>query len=84
MARGRIEINEELCKGCEFCTMVCPYDLIEIAAHFNAKSYRPAIFVDPQQRCTGCTLCGMICPEAAITVFREVKPEPAAATGARR
>ncbi len=84
MARGRIEINEDLCKGCEFCTMICPYELIQIADYYNAKSYRPAIFVDPQQHCTGCTLCGMICPEAAITVFREVKPEPLATAGARR
>ena len=76
MAKGRIEINKELCKGCEFCTMVCPYNLIEIADYYNSKSYRPALFVDPEQRCTGCMLCGMICPEAGITVFREVRVNP--------
>lgn len=73
MAKGRIEINEEKCKGCEFCTMVCPYNLIEMADYYNPKSYRPAKLVDPEHRCTGCMLCGMICPEAVITVFREVK-----------
>ena len=73
MAKGRIEIDEEQCKGCEFCTMVCPYNLIEMADYYNSKSYRPAKLVDPEHRCTGCMLCGMICPEAVITVFREVK-----------
>jgi 2-oxoglutarate ferredoxin oxidoreductase subunit delta len=56
--------------------MVCPYDLIEMADFYNAKSYRPAIFVDPNRRCTGCMLCGMICPEAGITVFREIRVRP--------
>lgn len=78
MARGRIVINQDLCKGCQFCAMVCPYHLIDIAGHYNAKSYRPARFTDPDKRCTGCTLCAMICPEAVITVYREVKaPEQA-------
>ncbi len=76
MAKGHIVIKEELCKGCEFCTMVCPYDLIEMGHHYNAKGYRPAMFVDPDRRCTGCMLCAMICPDAVITVFREVKVKP--------
>ncbi len=73
MAKGRILINEERCKGCEFCTTTCPYHLIQMADHYNAKGYRPATLVDPAGRCTGCMLCAMICPEAIITVFREVK-----------
>ena len=72
MARGRIEINEAMCKGCEFCAMVCPYNLIDFSDSYNANGYRPAILVDPDQRCTGCMLCAMICPEAGITVYREV------------
>lgn len=73
MAKGRIEINQDLCKGCEFCAMVCPKELISLADHYNAKSYRPAQIVDPDGQCTGCTLCAMICPEAVISVYREVK-----------
>lgn len=73
MARGRIVINDTICKGCKFCSMVCPYQLIQMADYYNSKSYRPAILVDPQGRCTGCMLCAMICPDAAITVFRKVK-----------
>ena len=77
MAKGRIEINEALCKGCEFCAMVCPKELITLADHYKAKGYRPALLVDPDEQCTGCTLCAMICPDAVITVYREVKMKPA-------
>ena len=78
MAKGRIVIEEELCKGCELCTTVCPYQLIHLSDQYNAKGYMPAILVDPEGRCTGCTLCAMICPDTVITVFREVKTRPVA------
>jgi 2-oxoglutarate ferredoxin oxidoreductase subunit delta len=77
MAKGRIVVNEEMCKGCELCTTVCPYDLIQMADHYNTKGYKPAVLVDPEQRCTGCTLCAMICPDAVITVFRAKYPRSA-------
>lgn len=76
MAKGRIVVNDEMCKGCELCTLVCPYDLIQMADHYNAKGYRPATLTDPEVRCTGCMLCAMICPDTVITVFREVKVKP--------
>ena len=73
MAKGRILINEERCKGCQLCFNVCPRQLIQAADHYNSKGYQPALFIDPDQDCTACTLCAMICPEAAITVFRLIK-----------
>lgn len=76
MAKGRIVVDEETCKGCELCTTVCPYQLIQMSDDYNSKGYRPAMLVDPDARCTGCTLCAMICPDAVITVFREVKAKP--------
>jgi 2-oxoglutarate ferredoxin oxidoreductase subunit delta len=76
MAKGHIVINETLCKGCEFCAMVCPQELIAAADYFNAKGYHPALFTDLDNRCTGCTLCAMICPDAVITVYRAVKAKP--------
>ena len=33
--------NEERCKGCELCTIVCPKKIIVMANHFNSKGYRP-------------------------------------------
>ncbi len=73
MAKGRIEVDEELCKGCELCTFVCPQNVIEMGNFYNAKGYKPAVLVDPDNRCTGCTLCAMVCPDAVITVYRNVK-----------
>ncbi|UCC88505.1 MAG: ferredoxin family protein [Anaerolineales bacterium] len=73
LAKGRIVIDQEMCKGCELCTTTCPYDLIHLAEQYNAKGYRPATLVDPDGRCTGCTLCAMMCPDAVITVLRHVK-----------
>lgn len=73
MAKGRIMIDEEKCKGCELCLMVCPYELIQLASPYNSKGYRPARLVDPNQRCTGCMLCAMFCPDAVITVLREMR-----------
>lgn len=76
MARGRIEIDESLCKGCGLCTMVCPKDLIRLAeARLTPKGYHPAELVDVDQECTGCVICSLICPDAAISVFRYVQQE---------
>jgi 2-oxoglutarate ferredoxin oxidoreductase subunit delta len=73
MAKGRIEVSEALCKGCELCTSVCPKDVIHMATdRFTPKGYHPAALVDPNGDCTGCAICAVICPDAAITVFRWV------------
>jgi 2-oxoglutarate ferredoxin oxidoreductase subunit delta len=80
MAKGTIEINQELCKGCTLCTAVCPQHVIEIdQATLNHKGYLPAVLVDPQGDCTGCGICAVICPDVCITVYREpqVKRQPA-------
>lgn len=70
---GRIEIDEEYCKGCTLCANFCPLKLIRTANHVSKKGYHPAEFHDPQGKCSGCTLCALICPDAAITVHREKK-----------
>ena len=74
MAKGRIEVNEALCKGCALCTMNCPKDLLNMAQdRFTIKGYRPVEIIDPDGECTGCAICAVICPEAAISVYRMVK-----------
>ena len=76
MAKGRIVISDDLCKGCELCTNVCPKDLIEMAMdRFTPKGYHPAALIDPEGECTGCAICSVICPDAAITVYRWVKQD---------
>lgn len=82
MAKGRIEINIDTCKGCTLCTVACPQDVIVMSReHVNAKGYYPAQLADPEGKCTGCALCAVACPDVCITVFRQVpsKARPAAA-----
>jgi len=78
MAKGRIEIEENRCKGCELCMSVCPKEIIRMADYFNVRGYRPAQLVDPDRECTGCTLCALVCPDVVITVFRQVPVKPVA------
>lgn len=74
MARGRIVVDEGLCKGCELCTSVCPKGVIVMAnERFTPKGYHPAELMEGEEHCTGCAICAVICPEAAITVYREVR-----------
>jgi len=59
-----IEVNIELCKGCERCIDACPQDIL------NAKGYRYSVVSD-ESRCIGCRLCAISCPDVAIEVFVE-------------
>ena len=69
--KGRIDVNELFCKGCELCIEACPQDCIELAPErMNAKGYHPAEMIS--KGCTGCGICSIVCPEAAITVYRQV------------
>jgi 2-oxoglutarate ferredoxin oxidoreductase subunit delta len=78
MAQGRIEIDENLCKGCTLCTLVCPKDLVKMSEdELTPRGYHPAKYIDPDMECTGCAICAVVCPDAAITVYRWVPEEKA-------
>ena len=67
---AKITVNEEYCKGCEMCVIVCPTKLMELSAErMNSRGYHPAMVSDVE-KCTGCTACAMMCPDIAITVER--------------
>jgi 2-oxoglutarate ferredoxin oxidoreductase subunit delta len=67
---ARIEINQELCKGCEICISFCPKKLITLADELNLAGYLPSEFKDSGE-CTGCASCAVVCPEVAIEVYRD-------------
>lgn len=70
---GKVVINEEGCKGCAYCVLVCPRALIVIDQdRINDLGYNPAVFNNNRENgCTGCALCAEICPEVLIEVYRE-------------
>jgi len=65
--KWQIIINEDWCKGCDFCHSFCPRDVLEKSDKFNAKGYYPPIVKNPDN-CVGCKLCEALCPEFAIYV----------------
>lgn len=70
-AKGRIEVNERYCKGCELCVHVCPPEVLGLdMSRLTPKGYHPATLI--ADGCTGCAVCAVACPEAAITVFRAI------------
>ena len=50
--RGRIEVSESYCKGCELCRAACPPGVIDLdTTRRSAKGYHPAYLARPG--CTG-------------------------------
>ena len=67
-AKGKIAINQVLCKACELCLTVCPDEAIRLSEGINDKGYHPAEYC--KDSCRGCALCAIMCPEVAIEVYR--------------
>jgi len=65
--KGTIEIDQQICKGCELCVVACPFDLIEMAKAVNSKGYHFAVLA--KDGCTACMNCGVVCPDSVITVY---------------
>ncbi|WZL72406.1 4Fe-4S binding protein [Clostridiaceae bacterium 35-E11] len=72
-AKGKVSFKEDLCKGCELCTTVCPVNIIEMdRTKINIKGYHPAT-VKEMDKCIGCANCATMCPDMVITVEREIE-----------
>ncbi|MDY6862898.1 MAG: 4Fe-4S binding protein [Thermodesulfobacteriota bacterium] len=67
--KGKIEIDQELCKGCQICISFCPKNGIAQSDKLNSSGYLPALF-NNEGECTGCAICAVVCPEVAIEVYR--------------
>lgn len=65
-----IEINDDLCKGCEICIAFCPLKVFANSDKLNRKGYYVPVVVD-EDACVGCRLCELLCPEFAIIVINE-------------
>ena len=66
-------VKEEMCIGCDQCTIVCDDDAIEV---YPVKMKSPIIEVDVNKKakivrdpCSGCGLCVLSCPTDAIVMI---------------
>ncbi len=69
MAKGKVTINEVICKGCGLCVSVCPKSVLAL----STTKITPACFyptVKIQVDFIGGTSCAKMCPDCAIVVER--------------
>ncbi|MBI4559511.1 MAG: 4Fe-4S binding protein [Candidatus Hydrogenedentes bacterium] len=67
VARGRVFIIPERCKGCRYCVAFCPVDVLEESTEINAKGYHyPKVKKGKENACVHCLFCDLVCPEMAI------------------
>ena len=82
MAKGRVMVDEQRCKGCALCTYVCPPGVLVMATNrLNERGYHPVQLDDPNWRCTGCGLCAVMCPDVCLTVYRLAEARKPASAG---
>ena len=67
---GRIEIDQEVCKGCEMCIFFCTKKTTCLSGSLNAAGYIPAAF-SAGGEWKGGARGAVVCPEAAIEVYRD-------------
>jgi len=67
-----VTMESELCKGCDFCVVTCPPEVLKMSTDINSRGYRFSIYIGKD--CTGCGICYYNCPEpGAIIVYRKPK-----------
>ena len=73
----QLTIDETRCKGCNICTMVCPYKIFQIGVIPNKRGIYVPILHEAG-KCANCRLqdlygrqicggCALICPDQAIS-----------------
>ena len=66
---SKVQIDQERCKGCALCVMVCPEEVLKVGENLNLSGYYYVLVID-QEDCIGCAQCAEMCPDLAITVWR--------------
>ena len=60
-----IQINEKLCKGCEYCITFCPKKILALGNERNKRGHFYP-FLSDKDACISCGICALMCPEGAI------------------
>ncbi len=71
MAKGKLTIRADRCKGCELCVSVCPKNILALEpTKVNKKGYHNVYVTDPDG-CIACASCALMCPDGIIDVYKE-------------
>lgn len=71
LAKAKVVIKKDRCKGCELCISVCPKNILAIDdTEVNANGYH-AVSVVNEDECIACASCGLMCPDGAINIYKE-------------
>lgn len=69
-AKGKVEFNQDLCKGCGLCVNACPVGIIALdETKINDKGYHPANVLE-MDKCIACTNCATMCPDSVIKITK--------------
>jgi NAD-dependent dihydropyrimidine dehydrogenase PreA subunit len=72
--KGKVEVNQDECKGCGLCVESCVPKVLRLSAELNHYGVHPAQYLG--ELCSGCGICYFVCPEpGAITVYRLAVPK---------
>jgi 2-oxoglutarate ferredoxin oxidoreductase subunit delta len=66
MAKGRIEINEDSCKGCTLWPDRLPQLVIEMVTEYQRQGILPGKAGRSDGKCTGCAICAVACPDVVL------------------
>lgn len=65
----KVIIKTENCKGCEYCIIACPKNVLAVSGDINVRGVKSAVVKD-LKLCTGCALCAQVCPDVCIEVWK--------------
>ena len=65
--KGRISVDEVICKGCGLCVDICPTGTLLLEDNIESK-FGVSVEVAAPEYCIGCKMCEHRCPDFAIFV----------------
>ncbi len=66
---NRLKINKDRCKGCEYCVLFCPKNVLKMSDDLNTRGVHYIVISNPEN-CTSCGICAMMCPDVCIEVYK--------------
>ncbi len=64
----KIEIYEDICKGCRLCINVCPKTVLQISTKRGKQGHLIPEVIN-NDSCTMCRQCEYTCPDMALEVI---------------